>query len=224
MNEDRFRYWAKVGDFLENGSEWRFVCINQSSIDIVRYNPVGTGSHIATPSWISKKKATINVKNKDEQCFKWAVLCSVFGEGNLKNQKHCGRVSLWKQFENRFDFDGLDYPIIDEDVEKFEALHEGLCVVVLTYDKNERIIPDYISNRYPSSTLKTVYLLKVYNEDKYHFITISNLSRLVASEISHHKSKSYPCFNCGHTCISEEELTDHFEMCHQYGNTTFYLE
>jgi len=152
LGEDRFKYSSKIEDFMKNGSGFRFVCITKFNINVARYNPVGTGSYIPTPSWISLKKATINIKNKDEQCFKWALLCSVFLEelkGTIKNESkyHFDRVSIWKQFENRFNFNGLNYPVINEDIEKFEEFNDSLCVVVLTYDEQGKIIPDYISNR-----------------------------------------------------------------------------
>ena len=35
------------------------------------------GSYIITPKWITNKKATINVKNDDNECFKWSVLAAL---------------------------------------------------------------------------------------------------------------------------------------------------
>ena len=36
------------------------------------------GSYIASPDWISSKKATINPKNeKDNECFKWSIIAGL---------------------------------------------------------------------------------------------------------------------------------------------------
>ena len=33
------------------------------------------GSYIDPPSWLKNKKTTINPKNKDNECFKYAIIC-----------------------------------------------------------------------------------------------------------------------------------------------------
>ena len=32
------------------------------------------GSYMASPDWISSKKATINPKNEKDKCFKWSII------------------------------------------------------------------------------------------------------------------------------------------------------
>ena len=39
------------------------------------------GSYIASSDWIKKKKATINLKNKDDKCFQYTVTVALnYGE------------------------------------------------------------------------------------------------------------------------------------------------
>ena len=39
------------------------------------------GSYIDSPDWIKKKKATINLKNKNDKCFKYAAMVPLnYGE------------------------------------------------------------------------------------------------------------------------------------------------
>ena len=45
----------------------------------------------------------------------------MFGEEVKKN---VDRVNNWKKYENRFNFNGLNFPIINEDIEKFEEIIE----------------------------------------------------------------------------------------------------
>ena len=40
-----------------------------------KYDPTRAGKYINLPKWISLKKACINIKNKDEKCFKYAIQC-----------------------------------------------------------------------------------------------------------------------------------------------------
>ena len=57
------------------------------------------GSHINSPDWIKKKKATINQKNADDECFQCEVTVALnYGEikWNLE------RVSNIKLFINKY--------------------------------------------------------------------------------------------------------------------------
>ena len=38
------------------------------------------GSYIDSPNWIKRKKATINPKNKDYECFKYATTAALTNE------------------------------------------------------------------------------------------------------------------------------------------------
>ena len=40
-----------------------------------KYNPTRAGKYINLPKWIALKKACINIKNKNDECFKYAIQC-----------------------------------------------------------------------------------------------------------------------------------------------------
>ena len=47
--------------------------------------------------WIKSKKAVINPQNKDEECFKWAVIAVLHHEDIKQNPE---RISLLRPYEN----------------------------------------------------------------------------------------------------------------------------
>ena len=55
------------------------------------------GSHIDSPDWIKKKKATINLKNTDDKCFQYAATVILNSEEIKRNSE---RVSNVKSFIN----------------------------------------------------------------------------------------------------------------------------
>jgi hypothetical protein len=61
------------------GSGWVFVRVIQLDILIDKYVPLCGSSYIPLPKFLADKTAIINVKNKDDECFKWAVthICSI---------------------------------------------------------------------------------------------------------------------------------------------------
>ena len=56
-------------------------------------------SYNELPKWIKSKKAVINPQNKDEGCFKWAVIEALHHE-EIKH--HPERISLLKPDENQY--------------------------------------------------------------------------------------------------------------------------
>ena len=73
-------------------------------------------SFIPLPDWISKKKAIINPKNEDQECFKWAVTRAL----NLV-QKNAERISkeLISQ-STKYNWTGLEFPVAVNKIDRFE--------------------------------------------------------------------------------------------------------
>ena len=61
------------------GSGFTIKGIKEITIHINQYNPTRGRSYIPTPEWIANKKATINIQNNDNKCFKYSVQCGVHG-------------------------------------------------------------------------------------------------------------------------------------------------
>ena len=59
-----------MAKFQKSGSGWRFVAVQQLDIHTVQYEPLKGSSYIPLPKYLADKKAIINPKNEDNQCFK----------------------------------------------------------------------------------------------------------------------------------------------------------
>ena len=46
-------------------------------INFRRLNLTRGSSYVLLPDWLTKKKAMINPKNSDMECFKWAVIAAM---------------------------------------------------------------------------------------------------------------------------------------------------
>ena len=71
-----------------------------TNIDFHQLNLTRGSSYIPLPQWLDNKKATINPRNEDRECFKWAVIAASRWEGIGKNPQ---RISNLKKFERIFD-------------------------------------------------------------------------------------------------------------------------
>ena len=68
------------------GSEFIFY-----SVDVLHYHLQKTSlkrtrsSYIDSPEWIKNKKATINPKNNDDNCFEYAIIAPLNHKQQIKN-------------------------------------------------------------------------------------------------------------------------------------------
>jgi len=97
--------------------------VEQMSLRYSKYVPLKGGSHIELPACIANSKSCINIKNEDDLCFKYAVLCLV---QKVYEQAHPERVSKYKELLNTTEvkFEGLSFPLQVFDIDKFEQLND----------------------------------------------------------------------------------------------------
>ena len=75
------------------------------------------GSYIELPKWIKSKKAVINPQNKDEECFKRAIIAALHHE-EIKNNLE--RISLLRPYKKHYNWKGLKFPVSIKKIDKFE--------------------------------------------------------------------------------------------------------
>ena len=74
-------YKEEIARWQEMGSGWVEEGIKIAYLEVNKYEPIRGGSFIPTPSKLRNKQAIINVKNKDDECLRWA--CAAHGYCNI---------------------------------------------------------------------------------------------------------------------------------------------
>ena len=82
-----------------------------------KYNLTRGGSYIELPSWVSLKKACINIKNEDDQCFKYSIQCGV---NKIYEKAHPERMTHYKNLTDGLNWDNVNFPALATDVDTFE--------------------------------------------------------------------------------------------------------
>ena len=90
------------------------LCID---VDFHQLNLMRGSSYLPLPDWLAHKKAIINPCNKDQECFKWAVIAALRW-GDIDS--HPERISKLKRFEANCDWSGIGFPVSVKDIKKFE--------------------------------------------------------------------------------------------------------
>ena len=137
-------------------------------------------SYIEIPAWIANKKAVINPKNeKDEECFKWAVIASLHHE---EINSHPERTSKLEPYSNLYNWKGLKFPVPVNQIEKFEKNNPEIAVNVLYLDdpkegKSKGKITILRRSDGNTTRSKVVNLLLITDGEKSHYTAIKSLSQ-----------------------------------------------
>ena len=138
--EELFKsFIQKYEENLQNkmkGSEFEFDGVNFLYYDFNELSLNRGGSYIDSPKWLKDKKSTINPKNNDDKCFKYAVTLAL----NLINiDNHPERISKIKPFIDQYNWKDINFPSTNKDWKKLE-LNNEIALNILYVPHNTRKI------------------------------------------------------------------------------------
>ena len=173
-------------------------------------------SYIELPEWLKSKKAVINLQNKDEGCFKWAVIEALHHE-EIKH--HPERISLLRPYENQYNWKGLEFPVSIKKIDKFEKNNPGIAVNVLFSNKKMKIYI-YTARRSERNVKckKQVNLLMIVDGEKRHYTTVKSISRLLSKLNGKTRRAYHFCMNCLNVFGKALARDKHYEYCSSNGH------
>lgn len=201
-----------------DGSEWKFEGVIKMTVFISKHVIIRGASYIDLPGWLKDKRAILNIKNDDNECFRWSVLAALHPVDSKENPN---RKSKYVEFKDELDFTGIEFPVKLDDIEKFEKLND-ISINVL-YNQGE-IIRTALFSEYKSTKDIVINLFLVIEEqeynisedlvlddivDKCHYTLINNVSRLIGSQVSTHGGTKYPCLKCLNLFYTEHKFSEH---------------
>ncbi|KAL0850902.1 hypothetical protein ABMA28_006811 [Loxostege sticticalis] len=196
----------KIEEFEGRESGWTF--LNNVSIDvnINKFDPLrGSGStYIDLPLAIKKKKACINIQNKDKYCFLWSVVAALYP---VKNNS--ARVSSYPHFKSVLNTNDMSFPVTFDDISKFENNNPNISINVYSLKNNRTVVGPIYKSEFKSKDRIKINLLLLESQAQSHFVLIRNLSRLVRTQITKHHCKLYFCDDCLLFFTTEKKLNDH---------------
>ena len=208
----------KYEENLQNkmrGSEFEFDGVNFLYYDFNKTSINRGGSYIDSPKWLKDENSTINPKNNDDKCFQYAVTLAL-NLDKLKKKNKKNRVSKIKPFIEKYNWEDIDFPSTSKDWKKFECNNQvALNILYVPYNTKKINIAYKSKNNLTQE--KQIILLMISDGQKWHYLVVKNLSRLLRGITSNHKEYFY-CLNCFHSYRTENKLEAHKKICknHDY--------
>ncbi|XP_037806202.1 uncharacterized protein LOC119600179 [Lucilia sericata] len=209
----------KMGEFQERDSGWTLLDIANLKLNINKYECLKGSNYIKLPEKIMRKKACININNKDEYCFKWAIISALF-----KVKTH---VNLWKSYHINdrikdemitlkngrvLNFKSLKFPLAVNMIKIFEENNPDISVNVFGLEGDNVVGPFYFTQKEKKIHIN---LLLLEEDERVHYVWIKNISRLLRSRLTKRKCAIHVCNTCLIHFHNEPALQKHKEGCNK---------
>ena len=197
-----------VQKYITHGSGWVFHRVEEVFLEIIKFSPKTGASHIPLPKDVASKKGVINPQNKDNECFRWAILCALYP---VKQDAH--RISKYQQYKDTLNFDNIEFPVQADEVILRHFERQNPTIALGIYEWKNRLNPIYVTDKETAENRKMISLLLIDNGEKQHYCWIKNMSRLI-SQRTKNCNKTFICEWCvSHFTQIEKIHNDHVKVC-----------
>ena len=201
-----------IDKLVSEGSGWVIDRIDSHYINVTLYKPLNGSSYIELPTELrNPKKGLINIKNKDDECFRW---CHI---RHLNPQiEHPVRIKKGdRQMINELNYEGIEFPVSQKRYNKVEKQND-ISINVFGYEKGQPF-PIHISKE----TFKDqMNLLPITKDEKKHYVLIKDFNAFMYNQSKHKESVMLPLLKRKHFCMfclqcfsSERVLANHVNNC-----------
>jgi hypothetical protein len=197
-----------IASFQLRGSNWRFKTVKQFNINTIIYKPLKGSSYVPLPTILANKKAIINMKNDDDQCFKWCITRAL-----NPAEKDSERITKILRLQSeKINWDGIEFPVAADAniISRFER-NNNISINVFGYESS--VYPLYLSKR---ECDRCIDLLLIYDGNKKHFCWIKNFNRLMSLRTEKSHNSMYYCRRCLVGYRTVDSLNKHSEYCSQH--------
>ena len=170
--------WVSEGSGLVIGQ------IDSHDINVTTYKPLHGSSYIELPTELmNPKKGLINIKNKDDECFRWCHIRHLNPQTEYPERIKKGD----KKMINELNYDGIDFPLSQKHYNKVEK-QNSIRINVFGYE-NGQPFPIHISNETFEDQMN---LLLITKDEKKHYVLIKDFNAFMYNQ-SKHKERKHFC-------------------------------
>ena len=198
------RIKGEIENWSLQGSGWEIESIELAYVNVAKYQPLRRGTYLPLPSALANKKAIINVKNKDNECLKWALRAALFPP---KDGVHPERPSKYPKNDG-INYKGIDFPTPVKQIDKLEKQNPNLAINVFGWEK-DTVIVHRISAK--EKNVPRINLMLIESREKQHYCWVKRESALLFDNARKHKT--FYCMRCLTRFIRAHMLVEHEKYC-----------
>ena len=201
-------FMGRIKGEIENwplqGSGWEVESIELAYVNVAKYQPLRGGTYLRLPAKLANKKAIINVKNKDNECLKWALRSALFPP---KDGVHPERPSKYP-VNDGLNYEGIDFPTPVKQINKLEKQNPNLAINVFGWEK-DTVIVHRISSK--EKSVKRINLMLIESGKKQHYCWVKRESALLFDKVRN--NKTFYCMRCLTRFTRAHTLVEHEKYC-----------
>ena len=204
LNMSRQEILNVIDKWVSEGSGWVIDRIDSPYLNVTLYKPLNGSSYIERPTELrNSKKGLINMKDKDEECFRW---CHI---RHLNPQtKYPEKIKKEdKKMINEPNYDGIDFPLSRKHYNKVEK-QNSIRINVFGYEDGQPF-PIHISKETFEDQMN---LLLITKDEKKHYVLIKDFNAFMYNQ-SKHKERKHFCMYCLQCFSSGRVLANHVNNC-----------
>ena len=204
LNMSRQEILNLIDKWVSEGSGWVINRINSHYINVTTYTPLHGSSYIELPTELKNpKKGLINIKNKDDKCFRWCHIRHL--NPQAKDPQRIKKVD--KEMINELNYDGIVFPVSQKHYNKVEK-QNNVRINVFGYEKGQPF-PIHISKETFEDQMN---ILLITEDEKKHYVLIKDFNAFMYNQ-SKHKERKHFCMYCLQCFSSERILANHANNC-----------
>ena len=204
---------------LRKGSDFVFESVDLLSYIFHKTSLKRGKSYIKSSEWVLNKRATINLKIKDNKCFQYSITVTLSYQ-NIEN--HRERISNIKPFINQYNWEGIDFPVGIKNWKKFERNNKTIALYILF----EKKCLAYKS-KYNRKRENQVVLLMITNGEQWYYTALKSIrtdngfNRPIRSlfrlfrEVTSNNYGDFYCLNCLYSFGTDNALKRHERLCNK---------
>ena len=163
-----------IDKWVSECSGWVIDRIDSHYINVTTYQPLNGSSYIELPTELrNPKKGFINIKNKDNKCFRWCPIRHL--NPQKKDPQRIKKDD--KRLIEGLNYEGIEFPVSQKQYNRIET-QKSIRINVLGYEKGQPF-PIHISKE----TFKDqMNLLLITKDEKRHYFLIKDFNKFMYNQ------------------------------------------
>ena len=171
-----------ISQWVSEGSGWTVESIESHHLNIANYSPLKGSSYIELPPEIKKSKGLINIKNEDNECFRWCHIRHL----NPQNKNPQRITKTDKNFIKQLDYSNIEFPVTVKQINKIEK-RNNIRINLFGYEEKQKF-PIYISQEKFQDHME---LLLINKDKKNHYVLVKNFNKFMFDQTKHNCKKHF---------------------------------